>query len=88
VGPGDVGVARYPRLVARDAESAKALAKRTLTNLCNQRPAWLELAHRRLDEAVCAAYRAARGGDWSTDLSADQLLDQLLALSLADAARG
>ena len=30
--------------------------KRTLTNLYNQRPAWLDLAHRKLDEAVFAAY--------------------------------
>jgi hypothetical protein len=85
VGPGDVGLARYPRLVPRDAESARALAKRTLTNLYNQRPAWLDLAHRRLDEAVCAAYRAARGGDWSADLPEERLLEQLLALNLADA---
>jgi hypothetical protein len=61
------------------------LAKRTLTNLYNQRPAWLDLAHRRLDEAVCAAYRAARGGDWSADLPEERLLEQLLALNLADA---
>ena len=27
-----------------------------LLNLYNQRPTWLDLAHRRLDEAVFAAY--------------------------------
>ena len=31
-------------------------SKRTLTNLYNARPTWLDLAHRRLDEAVFAAY--------------------------------
>ena len=31
-------------------------SKRTLTNLYNQRPTWLDLAHQKLDGAVCAAY--------------------------------
>ena len=86
VRPGDIGVARYPRLLPRDRQCAEVLAKRTLTNLYNQRPTWLDLAHRRLDEAVGAAYRAARGGDWSADLPRAQILEQLLALNLADAA--
>ena len=30
--------------------------KRTLTNLYNARPTWLDLAHKRLDAAVFAAY--------------------------------
>ncbi|HEV7859303.1 MAG TPA: hypothetical protein VGO91_11845 [Pyrinomonadaceae bacterium] len=47
-----VGTVRYPRLVLLDAASAGLLAKRTLTNLYNGRPTWLDLAHRRLDEAV------------------------------------
>ena len=34
----------------------QALKKRTLTNLYNQRPAWLVMAHERLDAAVAAAY--------------------------------
>ena len=38
-------------LNAEDAARAK-LKKRTLTNLYNGQPMWLELAHRRLDEAV------------------------------------
>ena len=36
--------------------------KRTLTNLYNARPTWLDLAHKRLDEAVFAAY------GWKSDL--------------------
>jgi hypothetical protein len=67
---------RYPRVVARDEECAKELKKRTLTNLYNQRPAWLDLAHRRLDEAVFAAY------GWPVALSDDELLARLLALNL------
>jgi len=35
------------------------LKKRTLTNLYNERPTWLRLAHRRLDEAVLSAYAGA-----------------------------
>jgi hypothetical protein len=45
--------------VAGDGSPALAAAdlkKRTLTNLYNQRPTWLELAHLELDRAVLAAY--------------------------------
>ena len=51
-----IGTVRYPRLVPKDADSAIKLKKRTLTNLYNERPAWLANAHRKLDEAVFAAY--------------------------------
>ena len=51
-----IGTARYPRLEPRDAECAAKLAKRTLTNLYNERPAWLDNAHKKLDAAVAAAY--------------------------------
>ena len=54
--------------------------KRTLTNLYNERPTWLDLAHRRLDTAVFAAY------NWPLDLTDDQLLENLLALNLERAA--
>lgn len=60
-----------------DAECAKELAKRTLTNLYNQRPAWLDHADRRLDQAVFAAY------GWPTDLPDDEILAKLLELNLA-----
>ena len=50
--------------------------KRTLTNLYNQRPTWLDLAHKRLDEAVFAAY------SWQSDLSDEEILEKLLALNL------
>src|SRR5688572_3419786 len=72
-----IGTVRYPRIVARDADCAERLARRTLTNLYNERPAWLDLAHRRLDEAVFAAY------GWAVDLSDDELLARLLELNLA-----
>jgi hypothetical protein len=52
-----------------------------LTNLYNQRPTWLDLAHRRLDEAVFDAY------GWPLDLSDDDLLACPLELNLAHAAQ-
>jgi hypothetical protein len=55
-GRGEIGTVRYPRIVPRDEECARRLKKRTLTNLYNERPTWLALAHRKLDEAVLAAY--------------------------------
>ena len=77
LGPGEVGIARYPRLVPRDAACAKLLAKRTLTSLYNQRPEWLDHAHRNLDTAVAAAY------GWPADLADEAILEKLLALNLA-----
>jgi len=51
------------------------LAKRTLTNLYNQRPTWLANAHADLDTAVFAAY------GWPTDLPDAEILERLLALN-------
>lgn len=76
-----IGTVRYPRVVPADDAAAKKLAKRTLTNLYNERPTWLDLAHRRLDEAVFAAY------GWPADLTDDDLLARLLALNLERAAK-
>jgi hypothetical protein len=52
------------------------LKKRTLTNLYNARPAWLDNAHKALDKAVAAAYC------WPDDLTDDEILSHLLALNL------
>ncbi len=52
------------------AEAARdpRLKKRTLTNLYNERPTWLRLAHEKVDRAVLAAYATVDpGGDWSED---------------------
>ena len=75
-----LGTVRYPRLEPRDAECAAKLKKRTLTNLYNERPAWLDLAHKKLDAAVAAAY------GWPADLPDAQILERLLALNLKRAA--
>jgi type II restriction/modification system DNA methylase subunit YeeA len=50
--------------------------QRTLTNLYNARPTWLDLAHKKLDAAVCDAY------GWPHDLTDEQILERLLALNL------
>jgi hypothetical protein len=76
-----IGPVRFPRLVPKDGEAANKLAARTLTNLYNQRPAWLVNVHRELDEAVFAAY------DWKPGLSDEEILRNLLELNLA-AAKG
>ena len=56
------------------------LKQRTLTNLYNVRPAWLDLAHKELDKAVAAAYGWT---DYSPEMANDEILRRLLALNLA-----
>jgi hypothetical protein len=74
--PRGIGTVRYPRLVPKDADCAKKLQKRTLTNLYNERPTWLALAHQKLDAAVAQAYC------WPTDLAEEEILARLLTLNL------
>jgi hypothetical protein len=71
-----IGTVRYPRIEPRNAEFAAKLKDRTLTKLYNERPAWLDLAHQKLDAAVAAAY------GWPSDLSEEAILEKLLALNL------
>ena len=52
------------------------LLKRTLTNLYNQRPTWLDNIHARLDAAAADAY------GWPADLTDTEILERLLALNL------
>ena len=61
-------------------EAAKLLKKRTLTNLYNQRPAWLDLAHQTLDEAVFDAY------GWAREIDDEEILRSLLTLNQERAA--
>ena len=75
----DEPVPGYPkRPVPRDEDSAKAIKKRTLTNLYNARPQWLADAHDALDSAVASAY------GWSEDISDDEVLRELLTLNGTD----
>lgn len=58
---------RESAIMARAAKDPN-LKKRTLTNLYNERPTWLKLAHEKLDRAVLAAYAAVDPeGDWPED---------------------
>jgi len=68
----------HPTPAKADPEGANGaeLKKRTLTNIYNQRPTWLDLAHKKLDEAVLGAYA------WPHDLPDEEILERLLALNL------
>ena len=60
--------------------------KRTLTNLYNARPAWLDHAHKALDEAVAGAY--GWGDDWRAGaLTDDEILARLFHLNQQRTAR-
>jgi type II restriction/modification system DNA methylase subunit YeeA len=73
----------YPdRIVPINPKAAAILKTRTLTNLYNERPAWLDNAHRDLDAAVASAY------GWPTDIAEEEALARLLALNLERAAAG
>jgi type II restriction/modification system DNA methylase subunit YeeA len=66
----------YPdRLIPKSPEAARLLSKRTLTNLYNERPVWLEHAHRDLDSAVAAAY------GWEWPLADEEILKRLFDLN-------
>jgi hypothetical protein len=52
------------------------LEGRTLTNLYNEPPTWLENVHADLDRAVLDAY------GWPADLDDDSILERLLKLNL------
>jgi type II restriction/modification system DNA methylase subunit YeeA len=73
----------YPdRVVPVSPKAAAILKARTLTNLYNERPTWLDNAHRDLDAAVAAAY------GWPADIAVEEALSCLLALNLERAALG
>jgi hypothetical protein len=74
--------AGYPlRPVAKAGHEAD-LKKRTLTNLYNARPAWLDNAHKTLDASVAKAYG---WNDYTPEMPDDEILRRLLALNLARA---
>ena len=77
VSPADSKVVKTPKKTSEVSRE-----KRTLTNLYNARPTWLDLAHKRLDEAVFAAY------GWKSDLSDEEILEKLLALNFERAKQG
>ena len=76
----------YPdRILPVSPEAEAILKKRTLTNLYNARPAWLDHAHKALDKAVAEAY--GWGDDWrSGTLTDDEILSRLFRLNRERAA--
>lgn len=74
----------YPDRIMAKPGFEKELAKRTLTQLYNQRPAWLASAHQQLDAAVAAAYG---WHDYEPGTADDEILRRLLALNLARSQR-
>ena len=75
----------YPdRIIAKPGHE-KDLALRTLTKLYNQRPAWLDAAHKQLDVKVAAAYG---WDDYTADMQDEEILKRLLTLNLERAAVG
>ena len=71
--------ANYPKRAVAKAGHEAELKKRTLTNLYNQRPTWLDNAHKTLDIAVANAYGWA---DYIADMPDDEILRRLLKLNL------
>lgn len=74
--------AGYPlRPIAKAGHEAD-LKKRTLTNLYNLRPAWLDNAHKTLDAAVAKAYG---WNDYTPEMPDEEILRRLLTLNLKSA---
>jgi hypothetical protein len=55
--------------------SEAEVKKRIQTNLYNQHPTWLDLAHKKLDQAVFSAY------GWPNGLEDEEILKRLLLLN-------
>jgi hypothetical protein len=72
-------VSPYPDRVVAKPGFEKDLAKRTLTNLYNQRPTWLGQAHEKLDAAVAVAYGWA---DYTPAMPDEEILRRLLRLNV------
>ena len=69
-------VEKRDRWLNPEGATVEELKKRTLTNLYNARPTWLDLAHKKLDRAVMSAY------GWQEGLADEEVLGRLLALNL------
>ena len=69
----------YPDRIVAKPGYEKDLVERALTKLCNQRPTWLNAAHKTLDATVAAAYGWA---DYKAAMPDEEILKRLLALNL------
>ena len=68
----------YPDRITPKPGHEADLKKRTLTNLYNQRPAWLDNAHKTLDKAVADAYGWT---DYIPAMLDEEILSRLLELN-------
>ncbi len=75
--------AGFPKRPVAKVGFESELKKRTLTNLYNARPAWLQLAHEALDKAVATAYG---WHDYTPATTDEEILRRLLALNRQRAA--
>lgn len=71
-----------PRAPCDQARTWGRTQKRTLTNLYNARPAWLDNTHKTLDAAVAKAYG---WNDYTPEMPDEEILRRLLALNHARA---
>jgi hypothetical protein len=71
--------AGFPKRPKAKAGHEAQLKKRTLTNLYNERPSWLNTAHQTLDKAVANAYGWT---DYIPNISDTEILQRLLKLNL------
>ena len=76
--------AGFPRRPVAKPGHEKDLKQRTLTNLYNARPAWLDNAHKTLDAAVAAAYG---WNDYTPAMPDEEILKRLLSLNLERSAK-
>lgn len=71
--------AGFPKHPIAKAGFETELKRRTLTNLYNERPVWLDMAHKELDGAVATAYGWM---DYTPEMSDEEILTRLVALNL------
>lgn len=71
--------ANYPKRPCPKTGYEVNLKKRTLTNLYNQRPSWLDNIHKELDKVVADAYGWE---DYTSEMEEDEILRRLLELNL------
>lgn len=72
-------VAGFPKRPVAKVGREAALKRRTLTNLYNDRPQWLKLAHEALDRAVACAYGWT---GYTPQWTEEDILRRLLALNI------
>lgn len=80
VTPLGMSTSPYPAVIKAKPGHEADLAKRTLTKLYNEMPAWLKTAHEQLDSAVAAAYGWS---DYTAAMTDGEVRARLLALNLS-----